>query len=138
MAEFLKTVISGILPGGEVMKAAPLGALNLIAGWNKVYNVSLRLAGELVTDFKAWTRPVTPNDRVFEILGSYAYRTGMSYLYGPMNLLKKQMFMGQQIIGTKLWNDNIKLVNAGDVKGAKILLGKLQQVCISSSFMRMK
>ncbi|KAJ5896531.1 uncharacterized protein N7473_005930 [Penicillium subrubescens] len=51
----------------------------------------------------------------------------MSYLDGNMNLLKKQIFLGHQIIGDKLWRDNIKLVNAGDIKGAKVIMGKLQQ-----------
>lgn len=116
------------------MKAAKLGPLNFMAGWDKLYDVSLPLAGELITDIKDWTRPLTPNDRVFEIFGSYAYRTGMSYLTGDMNRLKKQIFMGQQIIGPKLWADNIKLVNSGDIQGAKKLLGPLQKVRITFLF----
>jgi chitinase len=128
LPEFLKTALSGVLPGGQFMKAATLGPLNFMAGWDKLYDVSLPLAGELITDVDGWVRPLTPNQRVFEIFGSYAYRTGMSYLDGKMNLLKKQIFMGHQIIGDKLWRDNIKLVNAGDIKGAKVIMGKLQQV----------
>lgn len=78
----------GVLPNWKLMKAAKLDPANLLAGWNKVYDVSLPLAGQLVTDVNHWAAPMTLIDCVFESLGSYAYRTGMSFLEAEMNVMK--------------------------------------------------
>lgn len=67
------------------MKAAKLDPAKLLAGWNKVYDVSLPRIGEIVTDVKGWSKPVTLNDRMLEIFGSYAYRMGMSFVQKEIN-----------------------------------------------------
>ncbi|KAJ5360513.1 bacteriodes thetaiotaomicron symbiotic chitinase variant 3 [Penicillium concentricum] len=91
--KFLVTTLSGDFPDGNLMKAAKIDLANFLARWNKVYDVSLPLVGQLVTDVKGWAAPMTPNDRVFEILGSYAYRTGMSILEAEMNIIKMTLWM---------------------------------------------
>lgn len=83
--QFLKTSLSGVLPTGAQLKAATIDPQKLLNGWNKIYDVSFERIGSQVTDVKGWTAPVTPNDRIFEVIGSYAYRVGFSMLQGDMN-----------------------------------------------------
>lgn len=82
---FLKTSLSGVLPSGAELKATTIDPQKLLDGWNKIYDVSFERIGSQVTDVKGWTAPVTPNDRIFEVIGSYAYCVGFSMLQGDMN-----------------------------------------------------
>ncbi|KAJ6142824.1 bacteriodes thetaiotaomicron symbiotic chitinase [Penicillium samsonianum] len=129
--KFLVTTLSGVLPNGNLMKAAKIDPANLLAGWNKVYDVSLPLAGQLVTDVKGWAAPMTPNDRVFEILGSYAYRTGMSFLEAEMNIIKMTLWMDKNPMAIGVFNDHLKTIAGATSKSpedaAKKLLGVLQK-----------
>lgn len=129
----LETALGGILPNGETMKAAKLNPGSLIAGWNKVYDVSLPLAGQLITDVKAWTVPETPNDGIFEVLGSYSFRTGMSYVIADMNRIKMNIWTGQNPIAMHVFNKALKDIAAGvtynDNKDpSKLILGTMQKV----------
>jgi chitinase len=127
--KFLVTTMSGILPNGKLMKAAKLDLAKLLAGWNKVYDVSLPLVGQLVTDVKGWAALMTLNDRVFEILGSYAYRTGMSFLEAEMNIIKMTLWMGKNPMAIGVFNDHLKTIAGATSKSpedaAKKVLGVL-------------
>jgi hypothetical protein len=62
---------------------------------NKLYDVSLPQIGAIVTDVKGFVQPLTPNDRIFEVLGSYAYRGGMSLLPKGMDGFKRLIIVGK-------------------------------------------
>ncbi|KAG6039145.1 hypothetical protein E4U41_003161 [Claviceps citrina] len=96
---FVRSLLSGKLFSGAVMKHK-LDPLAVYHGWNKVYDVSLPRIGSLVRDAADYTLPVTPNDRIYEVIGSYAYRTGVTFLPGPLNLLKRTLMMGNSPLGT--------------------------------------
>ncbi|KAJ5462318.1 hypothetical protein N7530_010523 [Penicillium desertorum] len=128
VARFLETTLSGKLPGGLDLKAPTLDAYKLLAGWHKTYDVSLPLAGVKVTDVKGWAAGITPNDRIFEIFGSYSYRTGMSLLGADMNLMKMAIFTGHRTMGIGKFEEWIAEAADGKLHGAKMILGKVQKV----------
>lgn len=99
MDNFVRSLLSGKLFSGADMtiKFDPMAVYH---GWNKVYDVSLPLIGVAVRDAPAYTLPVTPNDRIFETIGSYAYREGVSFLPGPLNLVKRTLMMGNSPLGS--------------------------------------
>lgn len=127
---FLATAITGYLPSGNVMKAAKLDPQKLLDGWNKAYDVTLPRIGAIVSDVSGWTAPVTPNDRIFEIIGSYAYRTGMSFLPKDMNLVKRDIL--RQFAPMSMTNFKSYLAQAanGDEVAAKKIAGSLQKVSL--------
>lgn len=129
--QFLETALNGVLPGGKAMKAAKLAPDKLIAGWNKVYSVTLPTIGEVVTDVQGWVKPLTPNERVFEILGSYAYRTDMSFVEKQINLIKKSLFAGANPMAAQRFKKLLEAVSKGDQNSAKMILGNLQKVFVS-------
>ena len=116
------------MPGGLDLKAPTIDAYKLLAGWHKKYDVSLPLAGVKVTDVKGWAAAITPNDCIFEIFGSYSYRTGMSLLDADMNLMKMRIFMGHRTMGVDVWDQWIKEAADGKLHGAKMILGNIQKV----------
>lgn len=69
--EFVESLLSGKLYSGTDMKNK-LDPMAVYKGWNKAYDVSLPLIGQAVHDAADYTLPVTPNDRIFETIGSYA------------------------------------------------------------------
>ncbi|KAF4224513.1 hypothetical protein CNMCM8980_007536 [Aspergillus fumigatiaffinis] len=85
---------------------------------NKLYDVSLPQIGAIVTDVKGWTKPLTPNDRIFEVLGSYAYRGGMSLLPRDMDGFKRLI----TTIGVFNYLNDAGLANSFDQ--ARLLLAK--------------
>jgi chitinase len=127
---FLKSAITGVLPSGATIPSyLIIDAQKLANIWNTAYDVSLPRIGAIVTDVSGWAAPLTPNDRWFEVIGSYAYRTGMSLLPGDMNGLKGRFF---GLIQAQSLNSVFKpaLVSAsqGSEAAAKILLGTNQKV----------
>ncbi|KAK2766602.1 hypothetical protein FQN53_006662 [Emmonsiellopsis sp. PD_33] len=127
VGKFLKTAVTGYLPSGAKLKAQVVDPQKLLDTWHKVYDVDLPRIGAVVSDVKDWTAPLTPNDRVFEIIGSYAYRTGMSLLPGDMNLIKKNIVNGNQPMAPAAFNKALNLVAKGDMEAAKLIAGKLQK-----------
>ncbi|KAG5951737.1 hypothetical protein E4U53_002386 [Claviceps sorghi] len=87
---FLISLLTGKLVSGASM-ITKLDPLAVALGWNKPYDVSLPRIGSIVRDAKDYTMPLTPNDRSFEVIGSYAYRRGMSFLPGPINIHKRTL-----------------------------------------------
>lgn len=96
------------------MKAATLAPNKLIAGWNKVYSATLPTIGEVVTDAQGWVKPLTPNERVFEILGSYVYRIDMSFVEKQINLIKKDIFAGKNPMAVRRFQNLLEAVSKGD------------------------
>lgn len=125
---FLQTAITGYLPSGAKMKSAIIDPQKLVGGWNKVYDVTLPRIGAIVSDQASWTPPLTPNDRIFEIIGSYAYRTGMSILPRDMNYIKKNLVGGAQPMALSTFNTALRNVAKGDMEAAKLVAGKIQKV----------
>ncbi|KAJ6071566.1 hypothetical protein N7499_009580, partial [Penicillium canescens] len=126
VSQFLKAWLTGILPGGGLMKTPIVDPYKLLRGWHQVYDVSLPLAGVKVTDVVGWAAAVTPNDRIFECFGSLSYRTGMTLLEGPMNLAKMRIFNGHRTMGADKWKDFLADAADGKLHGAKMILGNLQ------------
>jgi chitinase len=124
--QFLKTSLSGVLPTGAQLKAATIDPQRLLNGWNKIYDVSFERIGSQVV--KSWMAPVTPNDRIFEIIGSYAYRVGFSMLQGDMNRYKRLILSNQNPKDPGVINKMIDAAMAGNIKGAKETLGVLQKI----------
>ncbi|UKZ93576.1 uncharacterized protein TrAFT101_008486 [Trichoderma asperellum] len=97
---FVRSLLSGQLYSGGPMKIK-LDPLAVYKGWNKAYDVSLPIIGQAVHDAgDDYTLPVTPNDRIFETIGSYAYREGTSFLPGTLNLLKRTLMARNSPLGT--------------------------------------
>jgi len=93
IGKFLKSAVTGVLPSGATFPSnLIIDPQKLVNIWNTAYDVSLPRIGAIVTDVSGWTAPVTPNDRWFEVIGSYAYRTRMSLLPGDRNGLKGCFF----------------------------------------------
>lgn len=129
--QFLQSWLSGKLPGGLDLKVPKVDPYKLLSGWNQKYDVSLPLAGVKVTDFKDWAAALTPNDRIFEIFGSYSYRTGMSVLEGDLNLAKMRIFLGRRTMGEERWAAAIAQAAAGQIEGATKALGNIRDVCMT-------
>jgi len=128
--KFLKSAITGVLQSGATFpRKLIIDPQKLVNIWNTAYDVSLPRIGAIVTDVSSWTAPVTPNDRWFEAIGYYAYRTGMSLLPGDMNGLKGPFF---GLIQAQSLNDIFEPVLVGAGQGseaaAKIILGTDQNV----------
>lgn len=109
------------------MSARLVNPMLLVNNWMTPYTVSLPPIGELVTDI-AWEAPLTPNDRIFETLGSYAYRTGMTLLDRNLNIMKKSVIAGHRFWADEKFWDTIALVGQGDVNAAREILTKCQNV----------
>ncbi|KAG6021479.1 hypothetical protein E4U19_005696 [Claviceps sp. Clav32 group G5] len=77
----------------SLLQQNKLDPMAVYRGWNKAYTVSLPLIGVAVRDRADYTFPTTLNDRIFETIGSYAYREGVSFLPGSLNLLKRTLMM---------------------------------------------
>lgn len=127
--QWLTTAITGILPSGKTMQAAKIDPQRLIDLWNKVYSVSLPRIGAEVNDVSGLVDPVTPNDRIFTVIGSYAYRTGMTFIPKDMNLIKRDILGGNNPQAIAKFNKYLKaVVDNGDLVAAKKIIGSLQKV----------
>ncbi|KAL3429986.1 hypothetical protein BDV09DRAFT_31381 [Aspergillus tetrazonus] len=103
--KFLITGLTGNLPSGKKMKAALLDPYTLLSTWNKDYDVSLDRIGDLVTDVADRRAPQTPNERVMEVLGSLAYRTGLTLVPNSLNGVKAALWGLDKPVGTNKWSD---------------------------------
>ncbi|KAI0863675.1 hypothetical protein F4860DRAFT_521760 [Xylaria cubensis] len=128
IAQFVESLITGIKKSGEPMETL-FNPLDIVNGWNQVYKVSLPRIGAIVRDAKGFVEPVTPNDRIYETIGSYAYRGGLSFLPHDMNLLKRTILAGKKPLG-KFENWEIlvnKVGSTGDTVSAQKLVGTMQK-----------
>uniref|UniRef100_A0A0N7HV81 chitinase n=1 Tax=Hypocrella siamensis TaxID=696354 RepID=A0A0N7HV81_9HYPO len=124
---FVKSLLSGKLFSGADMKNK-LDPLAVYKGWNKVYDVSLPQIGRVIRDAADYTRPVTPNDRIFETIGSYAYREGVTFLPGPLNLIKRTLMEGKSPLGSPQNFEKLlgRVSRLGDEENMKIVLTAMQ------------
>ncbi|KAI1840789.1 hypothetical protein JX266_012996 [Neoarthrinium moseri] len=103
ISAFVSSLVSGKKVSGKAMTQL-FNPMDILNGWNKVYDVTLPRIGEVVTDtgglLYPFTEPLTPNDRIFEAIGSYAYRTGLSFLRKDINLGKYHILTGHQLGGS--------------------------------------
>ncbi|EFX06695.1 chitinase [Grosmannia clavigera kw1407] len=116
---FLLSTLLGQLPTGAPMKTK-VNIQALVQGWNKEFDVSLPRIGSIVTDVKSWTKPLTPNDRVFEVIGSYAYRTGMSVLQGSVNQVKGNLMGLENPVDLKRLSANLAKIASGAPEAEKL------------------
>ncbi|KAL4861996.1 hypothetical protein BDV12DRAFT_203444 [Aspergillus spectabilis] len=123
----LETSVTGVLPSKAKLQSAVLGPFKLINAWNEPYSMSLPRIGDLVTDVKGWTAPETPKDRIFEHLGSYAYRQGMTLVPKVFNIIKRDLLAGHNPLAMEKFKDLIAGVAVGDMEAAKKIAGVLQQ-----------
>nr|KAI0406599.1 hypothetical protein F4802DRAFT_556676 [Xylaria palmicola] len=128
ITKFVESMITGYKFSGEPMttKFDPLDILN---GWNQKYPVSLPRIGAIVKDATEFVEPLTPNDRIYEIIGSYAYRGGLSFLPGDMNLLKRTLLAGNNPLGgLSGWKTLVNNIGkSGDIVSAEKLIGTMQK-----------
>ncbi|KAG8165716.1 hypothetical protein KVR01_004268 [Diaporthe batatas] len=126
--QWLTTALTGVLPSGKKMQAAVIDPQKLIDLWNKDYSVSLPKIGVEVNDVKNLIDPITPNDRIFTIIGAFAYRIGMTFIPADMNLIKRDILGGNNPQAIGKFNKNLKaVVNSGDMDAAKMIIGPLQK-----------
>ncbi|RFU24952.1 hypothetical protein B7463_g11383, partial [Scytalidium lignicola] len=128
--KFLIAALTGVLPSGATFPSKliidPVKLANI---WNAAYDVSLPRIGAIITDTPSWTPPLTPNDRWYEIIGSIAYRTGMSLLQADMNGVKGRFFGLKNVQNLRtVFNPLLTAASQGDVNAAKVILGMNQQV----------
>ncbi|ORY61583.1 uncharacterized protein BCR38DRAFT_411445 [Pseudomassariella vexata] len=120
--KFVHSLLTGIKYSGDSMTNT-FDPLAIVAGWNKAYDVTLPRIGFIVKDAPLFTEPLTPNDRFFETIGSYAYREGVSFLPDSLNLLKRTLMMGNSPLGTI---NNFKcLVDQVANKGDEVIMKKV-------------
>lgn len=129
--QFLESWLSRKLPNGLDLKVPAVDPYKLLSGWHQKYDLSLPLAGVEVTDVKGWAAALTPNDRIFEIFGSYSYRTGMSVLERELNLAKMRIFLGHRTMGDEPWKKAIVQAAAGHMGGATKVLGNIKEVSMT-------
>ncbi|KAG6019992.1 hypothetical protein E4U40_006498 [Claviceps sp. LM458 group G5] len=106
-----------------------LDPMAVYRGWNKAYTVSLPLIGVAVRDRADYTFPTTPNDRIFESIGSCAYREGVSFLPGSLNLLKRTLMMRNIPLGKngKMFHNLFDAIaRTGDEASLKKLLATMK------------
>lgn len=127
---FVKSLITGIKVSGGKMKNT-FDPIQIAQGWNKVYDVSLPNIGAVITS-PGWTKPVTLNDRVFEIIGSEAYRLGLSFVPHDLNLAKRAVLIGQNVGGSPvIWKRGIdQIAQSGSELVVERLLTPLQKVSL--------
>ncbi|KAK0669896.1 bacteriodes thetaiotaomicron symbiotic chitinase [Cercophora samala] len=122
-------------------KGLELGKLNpqvLLDIWHKPYpaNIHLPQLGVIVNDVKGWTAPVTPNDRIFTIMGSIAYRAGISVLPNDMNKIKMALVLGNNPMAPARFHDEMgKVLLNADIKAAHTILGVMQKTFGVFSYM---
>ncbi|OJJ42141.1 hypothetical protein ASPZODRAFT_20739 [Penicilliopsis zonata CBS 506.65] len=127
VGQLIKTAVTGTLPSGKTMQSSILDAVKLINGWNKVYDTTLPRIGALVTDVAGWTPPVTPNDRIFEVIGSFAYRTGISFVERDINSAKLNLVKGYNVMALRRFKGFLDAVNLGNETAAKVIATTLQK-----------
>ncbi|KAI8949280.1 hypothetical protein F4801DRAFT_580518 [Xylaria longipes] len=134
ISKFVESLITGIKYSGEPIKTL-FDSLDIVNGWNQVYKVSLPRIGAIVRDAKYFIEQVTPNDRIFEIIGSYAHKGGLYFLPGDMNLLKRTILARNNPLGSLTnWKSLANNVgNTGDTVSTEKLIGTLQKIGFSES-----
>lgn len=110
------------------MKAAVLDPWRLINNWHKPYTVSFPTIGVIVKDIRTWTPPVTPNDRIFEVLGSHAYRRAMTLVPKGLNGAKSLIMGGRMVMRDDNVVKAVKAIGKGSLNAAQELAGKWQMV----------
>ncbi|EEQ34605.1 symbiotic chitinase [Microsporum canis CBS 113480] len=115
--KLVKAAVSGELPSGALLKAAKLDPEKVYNSWNKLYTITLPQIGvDLSTStLRGWTKPETPNDRIFEIIGSHAYRGGMSLLESEMNGIKGRIFRKYNPMGPGTFAKALDTVAIGHI-----------------------
>ncbi|RDW83598.1 glycoside hydrolase family 18 protein [Aspergillus mulundensis] len=132
---FLRNAISGVLPSGAIMKAGKLDPYIFMTTWRAPYDVSLPQIGELVTDLASWAPPLTPNDRIFEVMGSAAYRTGMTLVPKGLNGVKASLFGLKDPVGYENFETLMEGTAAGDSEQAKLLAANLHETVAVFNYM---
>lgn len=139
ISQLLETAVSGELPTGLKMKAPTLDPEDLYNAWHRAYS-NIHTLPQIGVDLtglrRGWRLPITPNDRLFEIIGSYAYRTGMTLLEGQMNGIKGRIFGGLAPLGEKPFGKAMDAVKKGHLSGygkkaevaATVILAHMQMV----------
>ncbi|KAL2068483.1 hypothetical protein VTL71DRAFT_16581 [Oculimacula yallundae] len=135
---FARSLMSGIAPDGGKMRQtfAPMVIYN---NWHMEYPVSLPRIGSIVTDTNgAFTEPLTFNDRMYETIGSYAYRSGISFVPRAINSMKYMLlsrkYPKSRSVGP--WNTLInRVANNGDKEALQELLGNVQLVISTFNYL---
>ncbi|KAG6197388.1 hypothetical protein E4U50_007948 [Claviceps purpurea] len=125
---FVESLLAGTLSSGPPM-VTRLDPMAVYRGWNKIYPVSLPHIGAVVRDMTDYTIPMTPNDRIFETLGSYAYRGGVAFLPASLNMLKGVLMASHSPLGSRTgkFESLVRLVaGRGDEEALNILLTAMQ------------
>lgn len=120
---FVRSLLTGKLFSGLDMKTK-LDPMAVAIGWTKKYDVSLPRIGVLVRDAPKFSEPISPNDRIFETLGSYAYRGGVSFVPKALNLVKRTLMEGNSPLGKEESTFN-RLLKQVAVNGDEVVMKKI-------------
>lgn len=115
--------VTGVLVSKKALTAAKMKAQDVYDAWNSVYPVGAALTDlgqKFVTGVKGfgsdddfgndWNNLRTPNMRFYTVIGSHAYRYGLSYLPGDMNTMKSNLLRGQQPFALNKFKGQLKIV----------------------------
>jgi hypothetical protein len=142
--------VSGILVSGKKMVTPPMKVSDIINAWNSAYPAGAKLTplgAAFVTGVEGygtpdefgndWNNLRTPNMVFHTILGSHAYRYGLSYLPADMNLMKKLMLLGQNPVSFGAFSKALEAAASTDteaaIKAVSFLLTGLQKVRLALS-----
>jgi chitinase len=148
--------VTGVLVSKKALKTAKMNAKDVYNAWNSAYPAGATLTplGEqFVTGVKGfgsddgfgndWNHLKSPNMRFFTVIGSHAYRYGLSYLPGDMNTMKNNLLNGDDPVALKKFTRNLnKVVAKGtDLKAMEtavtFLLTGIQRVSILPFFLHL-
>jgi chitinase len=122
MEHLLKVAVTGVLLSNKALTTAKMKAQDVAKAWNSAYPVgaSLTYLGEkYVTRVKGygsdddfgnnWNNLKTPNLRFHTVLGSHAYRYGLSYLPSDMNTMKSNLLNGKDPVAFAKFRKNLNI-----------------------------
>lgn len=141
--------VTGVLVSEKALKTAKMQAKDVYNAWNSAYPVGAILASlgeQFVIGVKGfgsdddfgndWNHLKSPNMRFYTVIGSHAYRYGLSYLPGDMNTIKSNLLRGNDPVALRKFTPQLnKVVAKGtDLKtlesAVTFLLTRIQRVSI--------
>jgi chitinase len=114
----------------KALVTAKMKVKDVTDAWNKVYPagaILTNLGQQFVAGVKGfgsdddygndWNNLDTPNKRFYTVIGSHAYRYGLSYLPGDMNTMKNNLLNGKNPVAIGKFNTALrKAAKSTDLK----------------------
>ncbi|KAH8689785.1 hypothetical protein GQ44DRAFT_744815 [Phaeosphaeriaceae sp. PMI808] len=127
LQHLLTVAVTGVLVSKKALKTAKMQAKDVYNAWNSAYPAGATLASlgeQFVTGVKGfgsdddfgndWNNLKSPNMRFYTVIGSHAYRYGLSYLPGDMNTIKSNLLRGKDPVALRKFTTQLnKAVSKG-------------------------